>query len=125
MQRRTVLFGVVASAVAAVYDRRLYSGSMLNGICGGFGQTPAGQPVDIFTLTNANGVEVRMMNYGAIIVSFRVPDRAGKLDDIVLGYDTLESYTAGNPRFFGAVVGRYGNRIENGRFVLDGKTYQL
>ena len=91
-----------------------------------FGKTADGQPVELFTLTNANGVQIRITNYGAIIVSIRVPDRTGKLDDVVLGYDTLEGYTAsGNPRFFGAVVGRYGNRIANGRFTLDGKNYQL
>src|SRR5262245_65367741 len=90
-----------------------------------FGKTPDSQAVDVFTLTNANGVEVRIINYGAIIVSLRVPDRNGKFDDVVLGYDSLEGYTSGNPRFFGAIVGRYGNRIANGRFTLDGKSYQL
>jgi len=91
-----------------------------------FGKTADGGAVELFTLTNTNGVQIRITNYGAIIVSIRVPDRNGKLDDVVLGYDTLEGYTAsGNPRFFGAVVGRYGNRIANGRFTLDGKNYQL
>lgn len=90
-----------------------------------FGKTPDGQAVDVFTLTNANGVEVSVINYGGIIVSIRVPGRNGEFDDVVLGYDTLEGYTAGNPGFFGAIVGRYGNRISNGRFTLDGKTYQL
>src|SRR5262245_37358867 len=86
-----------------------------------FGKTVDGQAVDLFTLTNANGVEIRIINYGAIIASIRVPDRNGKFDDVVLGYDALEGYTSsGNPRFFGAVVGRYGNRIANGRFTLDG-----
>ena len=90
-----------------------------------FGKTSAGQTVDVFTLANANGVEARIINYGAIVVSLRVPDRSGRFDDVVLGYDTLDGYTAGNPRFFGAVVGRYGNRIANGRFTLDSKTYSL
>jgi galactose mutarotase-like enzyme len=87
-----------------------------------FGKTSAGQTVDVFTLANANGVEARIINYGAIVVSLRVPDRSGRFDDVVLGYDTLDGYTAGNPRFFGAVVGRYGNRIANGRFTLDVRT---
>jgi aldose 1-epimerase len=90
-----------------------------------FGQLPDGAgPVDIFTLTNANGMEVRTMPYGAIIVSIRVPARDGRLDDVVLGFDSLEGYTKGHP-YFGAVVGRYGSRIAKGRFTLDGQTYQL
>jgi aldose 1-epimerase len=89
-----------------------------------FGQLADGSPVDIFTLTNANGMEVRTIPYGAIIVSIKVPDRDGRFDDVVLGFDTLEGYAKGRP-FFGAVVGRYGNRIARGRFTLDGQTYQL
>jgi aldose 1-epimerase len=80
--------------------------------------------VDLFTLTNATGVEVRAMTYGATIVSLRTPDRAGRLDDIVLGYPTLAGYLEKSP-YFGAIVGRYGNRIAKGRFRLDGKAYQL
>jgi aldose 1-epimerase len=83
-----------------------------------------GRQVDIYTLTNTNGVEVRIMTYGAAIVSLKTPDRAGKLADIVLGFGALDPYVAGVP-YFGAVVGRYANRIANGRFTLDGTTYQL
>ncbi|HEY2417682.1 MAG TPA: aldose epimerase family protein [Steroidobacteraceae bacterium] len=82
------------------------------------------QAVDIYTLTNAHGIELRVMTYGAAIVSLKTPDRAGQLKNIVLGFDTLDPYLAGVP-YFGATVGRYANRIANGRFVLDGKTYQL
>jgi aldose 1-epimerase len=89
-----------------------------------FGTLPDGTAVDLFTLTNARGIEVRAMTYGGIIVSLRVPDRQGRFDDIVLGYDTAAEYVKRNP-FFGAIVGRYGNRIAHGRFALDGKTYQL
>src|SRR5207244_634242 len=89
-----------------------------------FGQLSNGSKVEIFTLTNANGVEVRTMPYGAIIVSLRVPDRGGRMDDVVLGFDTLDGYAAKSP-YFGAVVGRYGNRIAKGRFTLDGHTYEL
>jgi aldose 1-epimerase len=86
--------------------------------------TRDGRPVNLYTLTNAHGVEIRAMNYGGIITSIRVPDRKGQLADIVLGHDTLEGYIP-NPPYLGAVVGRYANRIANGTFTLDGKTYTL
>jgi aldose 1-epimerase len=89
-----------------------------------FGVTPDGKQVDLYTLTNANGIEVRVMTYGATIVSLKTPDKDSVMGDIVLGYDSLAGYIANSP-YFGAVVGRYGNRIAKGRFTLDGKTYQL
>jgi aldose 1-epimerase len=90
-----------------------------------FGQLPDGRAAELYTLTNARGVEVRITTYGATITVLRTPDRTGRLDDIVLGYDDLAGYqSAGNP-YFGTVVGRYGNRIANGRFTLDGTTYEL
>jgi aldose 1-epimerase len=89
-----------------------------------FGRMPDGTAIDLFTLTNSHGVEIRAITYGCIIASIRVPDRTGRFDDIVLGQDTMEGYLT-RSRFFGAVVGRYANRIAKGRFTLDGKTYQL
>jgi aldose 1-epimerase len=86
--------------------------------------TQDGRPVTLYTLTNANGVEVDTMNYGGIILSIRVPDRKGQFADIVLGHENLEGYVP-NPPYIGAVVGRYANRIANGTFTLDGKTYSL
>jgi aldose 1-epimerase len=86
--------------------------------------THDGKPVNLYTFVNANGVEIRAMNYGGIIVSMRVPDRKGQFADIVLGHDTLDGYIP-NPPYIGAVVGRYANRIANGTFTLDGKTYTL
>ena len=83
-----------------------------------------GRPVILYTLKNSHGVEVRAMNYGGIIQSIRVPDRNGKFADIVLGHDTSEGYMP-NPPYLGAIVGRYANRIANGTFTLDGKTYTL
>src|SRR5438105_257759 len=80
--------------------------------------------VQIFTLTNAHGLEARIMTYGATLVSLRTPDRAGHLQNIILGFDTIEPYLAGVP-YFGATVGRYANRIADGRFTLDGQNYQL
>jgi aldose 1-epimerase len=89
-----------------------------------FGKTPDGETVDLFTLKNAQGLEVRIISYGGIVISLRVPDRDGRLDDIALGYDNLDGYLKSTP-YFGAIIGRYGNRIAKGKFTLDGKTYQL
>lgn len=89
-----------------------------------FGRTSDGQPAELFTVTNSNGIEVRLTNYGGIIISLKTPDRSGRLDDIVLGYDSLSGYLRDTP-YFGAIVGRYGNRIAGGRFTLDGRTYRL
>lgn len=90
-----------------------------------FGTLPDGSPVDIFTLTNAHGVEVRAMTYGGIIVSLRVPDRGGRLDDIVLGHETAAPYSVHSDSYLGAIVGRYANRIARGRFPLDGTICRL
>ncbi len=87
-----------------------------------FGKTPQGQQVRLYTLTNAHGLKAKIMTYGAIVVSLEVPDKSGKMGDIVLGYDNLDSYVKNSP-YFGAIVGRYGNRIGKGRFTLDGVTY--
>ncbi len=89
-----------------------------------FGVTPDGDSVDVFTLTNASGVEVRAITYGGIIVSLRVPGRDGRFGDIVLGFDDLDGYVEGSP-YFGAIVGRYANRIAKGQFTLADQTYQL
>jgi aldose 1-epimerase len=87
-----------------------------------FGKTPEGQQVRIYRLTNTHGLKAGIMTYGAIVVSLEVPDRSGTLGDIVLGYDNLDSYVRNSP-YFGAIVGRYGNRIGKGRFMLDGVIY--
>lgn len=89
-----------------------------------FGTTRDGKAVDLYTLTNAHGLEVRAMTYGGIIISLRVPDAGGAFDDIVLGINSLEGYLAGHP-FFGTIVGRYGNRIAKAKFTLDGVEYKL
>ena len=86
--------------------------------------TAAGTPVEVYTLTNRRGVEVRAITYGAIITSIRVPDRKGVIADVALGFDSIDGYLTAHP-YFGAVVGRYGNRIGNARFVLGGRTYPL
>ena len=89
-----------------------------------FGELPDGTKVQVFTLKNANGMEMRVMDYGATVLSLTAPDRDGNFEDVVLGCDTLEDYLEGVP-YFGCVVGRYGNRIAHGKFSLDGKEYTL
>ena len=89
-----------------------------------FGLTPDGQAVDLYLLRNHSGAEARIMTYGGIVVSLKVPDKNGQLGDVVLGYDNLDSYVKNSP-YFGAMIGRYGNRIARGRFKLDGNPYKL
>ena len=89
-----------------------------------FGQTADGKTVDLFTLRNARGSEAQIMTYGGIVTSLKVADKSGKLGDVVLGYDNLDGYIKSTP-YFGALIGRYGNRIANGKFALDGQTYTL
>jgi aldose 1-epimerase len=89
-----------------------------------FGTLPNGQQVDSYTLKNKKGMEVAIMTYGGIITSLKVPNKDGKSEEVVLGFNSLEQYTKPNP-YFGALIGRYGNRIAKGKFTLDGKDYSL
>jgi aldose 1-epimerase len=89
-----------------------------------FGKTADGTAVELFTLTNAHGLEARAISYGATLTTLRLPDRQGQLDDVAMGHDDIKGYLTAS-RFFGSVVGRYANRIAKGRFTLDGKTYAL
>jgi aldose 1-epimerase len=89
-----------------------------------FGRLADGTAVDIYTLTNASGLEARITTFGAILVSLKVPDRNGVLADVTLGFDTLDGYVGTHP-YFGAIIGRYGNRIAKARFTLDGVEYRL
>lgn len=89
-----------------------------------FGKMPDGADVEIYTLSNKNGIEARIMTYGGIIVSLRTPDRKGTLEDIVLGFENLPDYFKEEP-YFGALIGRYGNRIGKGKFKLGGTEYKL
>jgi aldose 1-epimerase len=92
--------------------------------CVPFGRTPDGTAVDLYRLTNSHGLGATITTYGGIVRSLLVPDREGKLGDIVLGYHNLAGYLAKSP-YFGCLVGRYGNRIARGEFKLDGQTYAL
>ncbi|MEM6455672.1 MAG: aldose epimerase family protein, partial [Acidobacteriota bacterium] len=91
-----------------------------------FAQVEDFDSIKLYTLKNATGMTVKVTNYGAIITSIMVPDRYGKMADVALGYDRVEDYiNAVDKPYFGAVVGRYGNRIANGQFTLEGETYSL
>jgi aldose 1-epimerase len=89
-----------------------------------WGKTADGQAVDLYTLTNANGMKARITTWGGIVVSLDAPDREGKMGDVLHGFDTLDGFLGDHPHF-GALIGRYGNRIGNAKFELGGKTYQL
>ncbi len=89
-----------------------------------FGTTTDGMPVDQITLTNKSGASVRLITFGAIVTNIFMPDRTGKLGDVVLGYDTVKDYEMSGP-FMGCIAGRYANRIANGTFMLDGNQYAL
>jgi aldose 1-epimerase len=89
-----------------------------------FGTLPGGEQVSQFTLTNNKGMTVKILDFGGVITEIHVPDREGQFADVALGFDTLAPYLKASP-YFGALIGRYGNRIAKGRFVLDGKEYQL
>lgn len=89
-----------------------------------FGKDRNGQPVHVFTVKNAEGMEVRAMDYGGILISVRVPDRKGGFGDVVLGFDGLDGYLENKP-YFGAIIGRYANRIANAKFTLNGREYWL
>lgn len=94
-----------------------------------FGELDDGTPVALYTLTNKNGVEVKITNYGGIVISLKVPDKEGNIEDVVLGFDSLAGYRSDvylqEGPYFGALIGRYGNRIAEGRFTLDGQEYEL
>ena len=90
-----------------------------------FTDTLDGIPIQLYVLRNKNGMEATFTNYGQRLVSLMVPDRNGKLTDVVLGFSSLAEYQKGNGNYFGSIIGRYGNRIGKGQFVIDGKTYSL
>ena len=117
------LFGLQA-IIAARADQDSSSRARAGVTRAAWGKMPDGTGVDIYTLANANGVEIKAITYGGIIQSLRVPDRAGRFDDIVLGFDSLEGYLAAHP-FFGAIIGRYGNRIGKAQFTLDSQDFKL
>src|SRR5258708_2724064 len=116
MTKMRAVFALILSAVAMQGATKVTSAD--------FGKTREGTPVRIYTLTNASGVEAAITNYGGRIVSLKVPDRTGAMRDVVAGFTTLDGYLGPNP-CFGAIVGRYANRIGHGQFKLNDVTYTL
>lgn len=108
-----------------VQDKQEMGNKSMKVIKTDFGNLKDGRPVELYTLTNENGVEVKITNYGGIITSILVPDKQGNIEDVVLGFESLEGYLQEDVPYFGAIVGRYGNRIAEGKFKLEGETYQL
>lgn len=124
---RMTTSGVLSTALASgLAPRQKNSGTVSQpGIAKEvFGTLPDGREVAIFILTNKNGLKARVTEYGAILVSMEIPDQSGKMADVTHGYDTLEGWLS-NDSYFGATVGRFGNRIAHGKFQLDGKEYRL
>jgi len=134
---QTAVLGVLLTAAAALQAQAATPGAEAAPATGSqamtplprtsqqhYGQLADGSEVTLVTLSNSNGIEVDVISYGGIITRMLTPDAAGQLGDIVLGLDTLEDYVKSSP-YFGALIGRYGNRIAGGKFSLDGKTYQL
>lgn len=113
--------GLIAACLTGCMSTTNSSGTITKA---DFGQTPDGKPVEIYTLRNAKGAEAKIMTYGGIVQSLKLPDRNGRLEDIVLGYDDLAGYIKETP-YFGALIGRYGNRIGGAKFSLEGQTYTL
>jgi aldose 1-epimerase len=112
------LLGAIASASPAVQETQGLKKEL-------FGTTPAGEKVFRYTLTNDHGMRVRIITYGGIVQSIEVPDRNGHRANVALGFATLDDYINKNSPYFGAIIGRYGNRIAKGQFTLDGVNYQL
>jgi len=123
-QQRILLVFILTLAMPMTFVARAFSAGGTVAKKEVFGTTPDGKTVDLYTLTNSHGMEVRAMTYGGIIVSLRVPDKSGKVADVVLGFDKFDGYLDNKP-YMGAIVGRYGNRIANAEFTLDGVKYTL
>lgn len=126
MNRRGLLAGALAVPFAAAAEAALAAGKgkKMSSVTKQSWGTADGKPVELYTLTNKRGSVVRISSYGAMVTEIHVRDRHGKMDDVVLGFKSLEDYLAGHP-YFGVTTGRVANRIAKGRFSLNGKTYQL
>lgn len=120
----TLLFAVSGAAWLAGCASHTQIATSANISRVAFGKTADGTPVDLYTLRNAKGAEAKISNYGGLVISLKVPDKNGQLGDVTLGYDNLDGYLKETP-YFGALIGRYGNRIARGKFTLDGKQYTL
>ena len=124
MKRRETIIVMLVVSIATIFVSGLQAEAKSKMQKQSFGKTEDGQPVDLYILTNKNGMEAAITNYGGTVVSLKVADRNGKFEDVVLGYDNLDGYATGKA-YIGATVGRYANRIAHATFTLDGTTYTL
>jgi aldose 1-epimerase len=124
MKRRETIIAMLVVSIAAIFVSGLQAEAKSKMQKQSFGKTEDGQPVDLYILTNKNGMEAAITNYGGTVVSLKVADRSGKFEDVVLGYDDLDGYATGKA-YIGATVGRYANRIAHATFTLDSSTYSL
>src|SRR6185312_914197 len=125
MQRKAGIPATLAALAALLPAFSLRAAPMSDTVTHApYGKTPAGVAVELYTLRNRQGMEAQIMTYGGIITKLTAPDRKGHYADVVLGYDSLAEYEKGTS-YFGALIGRYGNRIAHGQFMLDGVTYKL
>ena len=122
MQPRLLLNGIALSLMISTIGAQAAS---LSNQHGSFGKMPDGAAVEKYTLKNSQGVEAVVITYGGVLQSLLVPDKHGKLEDIVLGFDDVDGYINNGNVYFGATIGRFGNRIADGRFEIDGKSYQV
>ncbi|WP_407292511.1 aldose epimerase family protein [Stutzerimonas zhaodongensis] len=122
MQPRLLLNGIALALMISTFGTQA---SGLSNQQGSFGKMPDGTPIEKYTLKNSQGVEAVVITYGGVLQSLLVPDKDGKLKDIVLGFDDVDGYIKNGNVYFGATIGRFGNRIDDGRFELDGTTYQI
>jgi aldose 1-epimerase len=122
-QRETIIVMLVVS-IATIFVSGLQAEAKSKMQEQSFGKTEDGQPVNLYILSNKNGMEAAISNYGGTVVSLKVADRNGKFEDVVLGYDNLDGYATGKA-YIGATVGRYANRIAHATFTLDGVNYTL
>ena len=123
MKKHLLIFGLIGSLLTACQKEKP-ANTIMTIEKTTFGKLANGQEIQLFTLKNANGMEVKISDLGGTIVSWTAPDKDNKYEDITLGCDSVSGYEKGVP-YFGALVGRYGNRIANGKFSIDGKIYDL
>ncbi|MCQ4260661.1 aldose epimerase family protein [Stutzerimonas stutzeri] len=122
MQPKLLLNGIALSLMISTFGAQAAG---LSNQQGSFGKMPDGTTIEKYTLKNSQGVEAVVITYGGVLQSLMIPDKNGKLEDIVLGFDDVDGYIKNGNVYFGATIGRFGNRIADGRFELDGKSYQI
>ena len=125
MLKKSLIIGLVGMCVSVILGAGSSYAARLRVSKEVFGKMPDGTPVDKYTLSNVHGMEVGIITYGGAVQSIKVPDKDGKLGDVALGFDDLADYLKDTNPFFGALIGRYGNRIAKGQFALEGTQYQI